>query len=147
MTEVAFHFNVPQFTPYAVRLLRKAHQARAKVTVVAPAEELAQLDALLWTYAPAEFLPHCNWDAPEHVLTRSPILLATPEGLSGSCHHEVLLHWGTQAPPQGFESFSRLIELVSQDEADRQTARQRWKHYADRGYPITRYDAGVAQRQ
>jgi DNA polymerase-3 subunit chi len=50
-------------------------------------------------------------------------------------------------PPQGFETFARLIELVSQDESDRQVARKRWKHYADRGYPIARYDVGAVQRQ
>ena len=147
MTEVAFHFNVSQFAPYACRLLRKAHQSGAKVTVVAPLAELDPLDELLWTFSAAEFLPHCRWDAPEPVRARSPILLTAPETLVHTTHHEVLLHWGSEMPPQGFETFARLIELVSQDESDRQVARKRWKHYADRGYPITRYDVGAVQRQ
>ena len=74
------------------------------------------------------------------------ILLAPAEALSSSHHHEVLVHWGSELPPVGFESFARLIELVSLDEADRQVARRRWKHYADRGYPITRHDVGSAQK-
>jgi DNA polymerase-3 subunit chi len=147
MTEVAFHFNVPQFVPYACRLLRKAHQSGAKVTVVADPVQLSELDALLWTFSNADFLPHCTWQAPEHVRTRSPILLAPADAMASSHHHEVLLHWGGEMPPGGFESFSRLIELVGLDEGDRSLARKRWKHYADRGYPITRYDVGATIRQ
>jgi DNA polymerase IIIc chi subunit len=33
-----------------------------------------------------------------------------------------------------------LIELVSQDEAPLRSARVRWKHYADRGYALTKVD-------
>jgi len=47
--------------------------------------------------------------------------------------------------PEGFERFERLIEVVSQDDGDRQRARARWKHYADRGYAIQRHD--LAQRE
>jgi len=42
--------------------------------------------------------------------------------------------------PGGFEQFERLIEVVTSDAQDRFQARQRWKHYADRGYAITRHD-------
>ena len=42
--------------------------------------------------------------------------------------------------PIGFESFDRLIEIVADDDADRQAGRLRWRHYADRGYPIRRHD-------
>ena len=40
----------------------------------------------------------------------------------------------------GFERFKKLIELVTNDDEDRQAARARWKHYASRGYAITRHD-------
>ena len=52
---------------------------------------------------------------------------------SGQCY-------GYEAVPQGFERFERLIEVVTGDEGDRLQARSRWKHYADRGYAITRHD-------
>ncbi len=146
MTEVAFHFNVPEFVPYACRLLRKAAQAKAQVTVVASEAELRALDTQLWTFAANEFLPHCLWDAPDHVLARSPVVLTPGHALAQSPHREVMLHWGREEVPAGFESFSRLIELVSTDEDDRMLARRRWKHYSDRGYPISRYDVGLSVR-
>jgi DNA polymerase-3 subunit chi len=33
-----------------------------------------------------------------------------------------------------------VIEVVGVDDEGRQLARGRWKHYADRGYTITRHD-------
>jgi DNA polymerase-3 subunit chi len=57
-------------------------------------------------------------------------------------HHDVLVNLG-QATPDGFESFARLIEIVPVDEAERLAARQRWKHYATRGYAIDRHEAGT----
>ena len=58
MTEVTFHFNVPDRSGYACRLLRKATRSGAQVVVTAAAGELAGLDRLLWTFDPIEFLPH-----------------------------------------------------------------------------------------
>ena len=40
----------------------------------------------------------------------------------------------------GFESFEKVIEVVTQDDDDKSLARLRWKHYADRGYPLVRHD-------
>ena len=46
--------------------------------------------------------------------------------------------------PAGFERYERVIELVGTDEADRQSARARWKHYASRGYALVRHDVSGA---
>ena len=43
----------------------------------------------------------------------------------------------------GYERFERTIEVVTLDELERQKARVRWKHYADRGYSITRHDLNL----
>jgi DNA polymerase-3 subunit chi len=51
----------------------------------------------------------------------------------------VLLNLGDEVVP-GYERFERAIEVVTLGDEDRQLARQRWKHYADRGYAITRHD-------
>ena len=145
MTEVAFHFNVAQLLPYVCRLLRKAHGSRSKVTVVAPETQLQELDAQLWTFDKESFVAHCLWDADPHVLAVSPIVLAPASALEVSPHREVLVHWGCPEPPAGFESYQRLIELVGTDEADKTVARRRWKHYSDRGYPMTRYDVAAVK--
>jgi DNA polymerase III subunit chi len=143
MTEVAFHFNVPDKLAYACRLLRKATTAGSKVVVTGASQQLRTLDTELWTFSALEFIPHCHAaSADAQVLAASPVVLSdTPRGTP---HQEVLVNLGEDVP-EGFESFERLIEVVSQDDGDRQLARARWKHYADRGYAIQRHD--LAQRE
>lgn len=141
MTEVEFHFNVGDKLAYSCRLLRKARAGGAKIMVTAEPNLLAQLDQMLWTFSSTEFLPHCRSEADPATLALTPIVL-TPSpsdpALKGS-PHAVLVNLG-QAVPEGFERFERFIELVASAEDDRLSARQRWKHYKDRGYALKRYD-------
>ena len=59
MTEVTFHFNVPDKLGYACRLLRKAYAAGGPVGVVAPPDTLlkvgAQADEVVCLHAPENF--------------------------------------------------------------------------------------------
>lgn len=140
MTEIAFHFNAPDKLAYACRLLRKAVASGAKVVVTGDEASLQTLDTLLWTFSALEFLPHCRADSPLEQRMASPIVLAVQiEGNAALPHHQVLLNLSDAVMP-GYERFERTIEVVTLDEQDRQNARQRWKHYADRGYAITRHD-------
>ena len=140
MTEITFHFNVGDRQTYACRLLRKATRRGARVTVTGPRDLLAQLDRQLWAFDPVEFIPHVQLKPCE---TPGPRAEATPiwlvEDPSRIDRHDVLVNLGA-APPSGFESFEKLIEIVSTAEDDRAAARTRWKHYASRGYPITRHE-------
>ncbi len=143
MTEVAFHFNVPDKLGYACRLLRKAAGSGAKVVVTGEAGLLRALDTELWTFSALEFLPHCHAaSADAQVLEASPIVLA--DAPRATPHQEVLVNLGTRIP-DGFERFERLIEVVTQEDEDRQQARTRWKHYADRGYAIKRHDLAARE--
>lgn len=140
MTDIAFHFNAPDKLAYACRLLRKAVASGARVVVTGAPATLQKLDSLLWTFSPHEFVAHCRAGSPAEQLMASPVVLAAQiEGGAQLPHHQVLLNLGTEVA-NGYERFERAIEVVSLDEEDRQMARQRWKHYADRGYSITRHD-------
>ena len=144
MTEVAFHFNTPDKLGYACRLLRKVVAKGSKAVVTGDAALLSQLDVALWTFAPLEFVPHCREGSAPAVLAASAVVLA---GSPGSApHHEVLVNLG-ESVPEGFERFERLIEVVTPNEDDRRHARQRWRHYADRGYAITRHDRAAEPSQ
>jgi DNA polymerase III subunit chi len=143
MTEVTFHFNAPDKTGYACRLLRKAVGTGAKVVVTGDSELLRELDTALWTFSPLEFLPHClGSGSPPAVLAASPVVLS--ESARSAPHQQVLVNLG-QSVPEGFERFERLIEVVTVDEEERQQGRRRWKHYADRGYAITRHDLAARE--
>jgi DNA polymerase-3 subunit chi len=143
LTEIMFHFNVPDRTEYACRLLRKATRQGAHVVVTGPGQVLAGLDRALWTFEALEFLPHVLLKPGQAVpkrLSRTKVWLSEIPAAGG--HHDVLVNLGLDAltSPEGFESFARVIEIVSTDETDRAAARQRWRHYAARGYAIERHE-------
>lgn len=139
MTEVTFHFNAPEKTGYACRLLRKAVASGAKVVVTGEGSQLRELDTALWTFSALEFVPHClAASASPAVLAASPVVLV--ESARGAPHQQVLVNLGSTVP-ESFERFDRLIEVVGTAEEDRQRGRARWKHYADRGYAIVKHDA------
>lgn len=141
MTEVMFHLEVDDRLGYACRLLRKACAVRGCVVVNAPAPTLARLDALLWDFDAAAFVPHLrvtgDVQVPPHLLD-TPIWLV--EDVARAPHHAALVNLGEELVP-GFESFDKVIEIVPDDEAEKLAARQRWKHYAERGYALRTHRA------
>jgi len=140
MTSIAFHFNAPDRLAYACRLLRKAASNGAKVVVIGAPETLDQLDTALWSFSPADFVPHCLLADDAMLVAASPVILAT--STESSPHQEVLLNLG-HSVPNGFEKFERVIEIVTLDDEDRQLARNRWKHYVDSGYTMSRHDLAL----
>lgn len=145
MTEVAFHFNAPDKLNYACRLLRKAFAASAKVVVTGSEDDLQALDRDLWTFDAASFVPHCFVDAPDSILSRTSVVLARSYAPAEAFpHHQVMINLGHALVP-GFETFERVIEVVTMQEDDKSHARKRWRHYAERGYALVRHD--VAQKK
>jgi DNA polymerase-3 subunit chi len=140
MTEIAFHFNAPDKIKYACRLLRKACSQSAQVVVMGSGELMSALDDALWTFSPSAFVPHCMATDDDDTLRQTPVVLGqgaqVPEGLP---HHQVLLNLGSSMLT-GFETFEKVIEVVTLEEQDRAMARLRWMHYADRGYALVRHD-------
>ncbi len=137
MTDVAFHCNAPDRLAYCCRLLRKAVAGGARVVVTGSPETLAQLDELLWTFSPTDFVPHCQIDSEADLVAASPVILALM--IESAPHQQVLVNLG-QSVPDGFERFERVIEIVGLEDDERQFARARWKHYTERGHAITRHD-------
>lgn len=115
----------------ACRLLRKAHAARARVVVHASPATLQQLDQMLWTFDQLSFVPHARLRAGQkptpELLTRTPIWLV--ESVDDVVDRDVLVQLGNEMV-EGWNAFSRVIEIVGSDGADSSAARQRWRTYA-----------------
>jgi DNA polymerase III subunit chi len=144
VTEVSFHFNVPERLQHAQKLIKKALASGKPMWVTGEAQALAMLDHHLWTHSALDFVPHCFFDAPLQVLAKSSIVLGDSSHVRGDI--ELLLNLGYEIP-SGFEKFDKLIELVGLDARDREEGRNRWKHYAKRGYDIRRHDVGETTAQ
>ena len=141
MTSIDFHFNTPNRLEYACRLSRKilnAGQALPEAPLVVYCTDrhrLNELDDLLWSLWPEEFLPHAHIELPE--ASESPIVLIHEDVKLTS--HTLLLNLDDE-PPSFFARFVRLFEVVSTEDNDRQQARARFSFYRDRGYAINNYD-------
>lgn len=139
MTQISFHVNVPDALPYACRLLRKAYRVGARVVVTGPPHRLQQLDKLLWTFEPLEFVPHVMVEpGPVSDAGVQSQRLNTPIWLMEQLTDDVpaqavVLNVGEE-PPEGVERFARLIDIVPAAEAQRDAGRRRWKHYLAAGH-------------
>lgn len=139
VTDIAFHFGVPDRLLYTCRLLRKAVAARKQVLVLADEAMATALDLRLWDFSKTDFVPHCQSSAPPSVRQRSPVLLANQVSDAGTAQYPVLVNLGASVP-EGWAGFARVIEIVSADGDDRPLARERWRQYTRMGGAITRHD-------
>ena len=138
MTRVDFHLNVADKIDYACRLIRKIRKAGQKAVVFCDDEaRLRKFDIALWSFSPLEFIPHLPDSDP--LASRTPVLLTT--SVAELPHHEVLVNLGASLPPY-FTRFERLVELVGAEPEDLVQARQRFRYYKDRGYPLATHEVG-----
>ena len=79
MTEIAFHFNAPDKLAYACRFARKAQRAGARLVILAPRPVLTELDRMLWSFSPQDFVAHCFADADEDQIAATPVVLAATQ--------------------------------------------------------------------
>lgn len=141
MTDIQFHFNVPDRLAYTCRLLRKALRTVTGISVLGEANEMERLNRQLWSFEPSEFLPHLllrGAEKPADALTTTPIWLLTNLTHSPNTH-TVLVNLGA-APVSALDRYQRLVEIVSHDESDRDAARVRWRHYTGLGLPIQKFE-------
>lgn len=122
------------------RITEKAVARKHQVCIATGSEHDAEnMDRLLWTYDEQSFLAH-------EVINSSPT--QAEEGES-SAESQVLITAGTpteacddllinlnEEVPVYFSRFQRVIEIVAGDETEKAAARERYKFYKDRGYPM-----------
>lgn len=136
MTSIDFYFNADDRLQVACRLAGKAMAQKKRLLIYAPEAETAQrIDKLLWTWPATGFVPHC---APRDPLAcETPVLIAAGGEPLPGC--EILLNLSAECPPH-FERFERLLELVGTGTEERDSGRERFRFYRDRGYAIANHD-------
>lgn len=141
MTQIDFYI-LPQTERdarfgFACRLIEKAHALGHRIYVHAETPtDVSMLDELLWSYRPASFLPHAILGSAEGD-ARPAIEIGSGENAGD--HHDVLINLALTVP--AFHSrFTRVTEIVVQDEQVLQATRASWKFYSERGFPMQRHD-------
>ena len=117
------------------KIYRLGHQIHLHTT---DSNTTQRIDKLLWYYDDLAFLPHRVIQNPpsgtvDHEASESAITIAE----LFDPHHceDVLINLGNQVP-LWFSRFNRVAEFVGGDENQRESARQRYRFYRDRGYNL-----------
>jgi DNA polymerase-3 subunit chi len=114
----------------ACRLADKAYSLGHTVYIAAASEaRAAALDDLLWTFRQDSFVPHERY--PLTSAERSPVLIGVSS--PAEVNAQVLINF-TDALPDGFERYERVVELVDAHPEVLAKSRERFKQYRERGF-------------
>jgi len=120
------------------RLVQKAYQQGHQVCVLTQNREHSQkLDQLMWTFDPNSFIPHEVQENGSDNNTSAPVIIThetPPENL-----HDILISLGDKTPA-GFSRFNRLAEIIDNSDNAKEQARERYRFYRDRGYPLNTHE-------
>lgn len=121
------------------RLVDKAfRQGHRTYILTADAESAARLDTLLWTFSGGSFVPHGVYTGADDAPTEAPpVMFGHLE--PPPAWHDVLVTLGPEVP-NCFSRFERVVEVVGVAEEDKIRARERFRFYRDRGYPLETHD-------
>ncbi len=109
----------------ACRLLEKAYYKGHKIFVLCDNKQEAELlDELLWTFRDDSFIPHnLQGEGPE---PPPPIQIGYEHEPKG--FNDILLNMSTIVPAY-FTKFKRVIEIVSNEEHERELSRAHYREY------------------
>lgn len=136
MTRVEFFFNVDDKLAKAAELCEKAVDKGRQLTIFTQGEAMSgALQQRLWQQSTTSFLASVKAD--EAMSQFSAIVLA--DNNENLVQDDILINLQAEYPPF-FSRFRYLVELVGNEEADKATARARFRFYRDRGYEIKSTD-------
>lgn len=135
MTEIGFyHLSTTPLERALPRLLERGLAAGFRVCVIAgSAERVEHLDAALWTYDDASFLPHGSRRAGE--AARQPVWLTESDENPNGADMLVLTDGAASAR---LAEYRRCLDLFDgNDEAALAAARERWRGAKAAGHALT----------
>lgn len=121
---------------FVCRLLEKAYKQNNKVFVHCDSQQQAHaLDELLWTFKDISFIPHnLVGEGPDPAPTIQLGYQDIPAG-----HRDVLLNLNTTVINEP-RQFRRIIEVIANNETDKQMARDRYRHYREQTCQLHSHD-------
>ncbi len=138
MTSIDFYISESPDTGIcnmlACRLSEKACQTRTSTFIHTQTEEHSQqLDKLLWSFKQQSFIPHKIYHQDDTDKHLHPVLIG--HNVEPETNLDLLINLDNEIP-DFYSRFNRVIEIVSNNEHQRERSRQHYKFYKDRGYII-----------
>jgi DNA polymerase-3 subunit chi len=136
MTRIDFYLNAANKADVVRKLVVKALAADKYMFILTRDDaEKKYLDSFFWTSLPYSFLPHvCS----EHVMAnKTPVLLGRDPGKL--YRPDILINFAGEIP-EWLARFNRLLEVVTDDLHDKESARTRYRNYKSMGYQVEVHD-------
>lgn len=119
---------------YACRIAEKAYQMGRHVFMHSESAEQSQrIDELLWSFRARSFIPHSLHS------NSSPTAVTIGHDLEPIDNTDVLINLA-QTAPVFFSRFDRVAEIVDQAPQHKDSARERFRFYRDRGYELQHHN-------
>lgn len=139
MSRIDFAFGAPNRLRMACSTTaRHVRSGRRLLVYCTDPRRMERFDALLWSFDPASFISHAPADDP--LAARAAVVLAKDAAeLAAAPHEGWLLNLDLDCPPQP-QRYERILEIVSEHEADKNAARLRWVAYHKAGHDLRSHD-------
>ena len=132
MTRIEFFFNVDDKLAKTAELCEKSVDKGRELMIFTQGDEMnAALQQVLWQQSVTSFLACTKAD--KAIRQHSSIVVSDNSG--HLIKDDILINLQAEYPPF-FSRFRYLVELVGNDDADKATARLKFRFYRDRGYEI-----------
>lgn len=136
MTQIEFYSVDPETVkmPYShlCELIKRAYRRGQKIFVHSQNKSQAEkVDELLWTLDNKSFIPH-------QLVNEDPDTMPPVEigfGQEPTIKPDVLINLSTDTP-HFFSRFKWVFEYAYGDESNKEKAREKFRFYRERGYPI-----------
>ncbi len=120
----------------ACRLVEKVNDQGRRIYIHTGSQaEAEHLNRLLWTFRENSFIPHGIVGLVDQAVT--PVLLG--HGPAPEQEQDVLINLAPEVP-EFFSRFSRLAEIIDSDQQVKESGRQRYRFYKERGYPLDTHE-------
>lgn len=124
--------NLYRFT---CRLIEKAYLQQKKIFIrVSSHEEGQRIDELLWIFRDVSFIPHSYLGGSSDIDPFLSVTIATEK--LNSLNADILFNLSPKIP-DFFLEFSRIIEVVSEEEKNKTQSRQKYKFYKTQRCQLT----------
>lgn len=135
MTRVDFYVlddaNADAHDRMMCRVVEKAWQQGHRIYVHCADDTAARaFDDLLWRFQDVSFVPHALAQAGG---VSAPVVIGAAAPSAAAA--EVLVNLAPDLPP-AFDQYARVVESAGYDDATRNAARGRYRHYQERGFPL-----------
>jgi len=121
---------------FACRLTEKASSQGLKIYIHTDSEQTAlEMDDLLWSFKPESFIPHAILGLDVELTEDEEIPVFIGCGSEFKNNADLLINLG-QTIPDFHDNFSRIAEIVPNQEDAKSRSREHWNAYKEKGFEL-----------